>query len=443
MSDSAVDRFRTLLRIPTVSPPLEADTDWASFQRFREALADLYPSLHANLEHELVAEHSILFRWKGASSEQPSVLMAHYDVVPATDEGWTHPPFSATLTGEGTDDATIWSRGAIDDKGALVTLLEAAEKLSVDGFVPKHDIYLSFGHNEEVQGSGAQAIAKLFTERGVTPAFVLDEGGAVVEGVFPGVEKPIAVVGVSEKGIMNVRLTVRQQGGHASTPPDMTATARLARAIDRLRRNQFPAKLTATNVAMVSILGAEATGPLAYAAKYPTAAKSLLPQVFARMSDETRAMVRTTMAVTQLEGSLAANALAESAKAIVNVRIAVGSSVAESIRHLTKAIHDPLVSITIDEANEPSRTSPHDGPAWEHLAASIRDTFDNTIVTPYIMLGASDARHFAKLSAHVYRFSPFDLTTDERGALHAVDERIRVSSYLRGISFYERLVAGL
>jgi len=440
----SIDRFRRLVRIPTVSRIDEAQTDWGQFDAFIAALPELYPATHAALEREIVGGHSMLYRWAGREDGPPTVLMAHYDVVPATDEGWTCPPFSAEVVDDGDGDV-IWGRGTLDDKGALVSILEAVETRAAAGFRPRHDVYLSFGHNEETTGAGAIAIVETLEARGVRPALVLDEGGAVVEGVFPGVSKPAAVIGVSEKGITTVALTVDQQGGHASTPPRLTATARLARAIVRLNARPFPARFSPTNVEMLRTVGAHATGPMRWALGNLWLTGPLMLRVFTRLSDETRAMVRTTQAVTQLSGSQAANALAERAEAMVNVRIAVGSSVEETERHIRSAIADPAVRVEALLPSEPSPVSPTTGAAWELLSRSVRQTFgeDEVIVTPYVMLGASDSRHFTRISDHVYRFSPFEMSGEERGTLHAMNERIRVESWLRGVRFYTTLVGEL
>lgn len=440
--DAALERFRTLLRIPTMSRNAVEETDWVAFDEFVETLPTLYPLLHTRLEREMFG-HALLYRWRGrAADAPPAVLMAHYDVVPATADGWEHPPFAAELTGRG-EERLLWSRGTLDDKGALVAILEAVEALVADGFAPENDVYLSFGHDEETVGSGARAIVAALHERGIRPAIVVDEGGAVIEKVFPGVHKPIAVVGVSEKGITTVRLTVEQQGGHASTPPRMTATVRLARAITRLNAHPFPARLTETNLRMVETLGGHASGPLRFVFTRARRLQPLLRAVFARLGDETRAIVRTTTAVTQLRGSLAANALPETAEAVVNVRIAVGSSVAETLDHLSTAVHDPVVRIEAVDANEPSPVSPTSGPQWERVAAAIGAVHPDAVATPYIMLGASDGRHFTTISDAVYRFTPFEMSSEERGTLHAKNERIRVATWLRGIRFYETLLRSL
>lgn len=443
--EAALERFRTLLRIPTMSRNAVAETDWAAFDEFTAALPTLYPLVHSALEREQHGDggHALLYRWRGRDgAAEPAVLLAHYDVVPATPEGWEHPPFGAELTGHG-KQRLLWARGTLDDKGAVVAILEAVEALLADGFTPERDVYLSFGHDEETVGSGAQAIVASLRERGVRPAIVVDEGGAVIEGIFPGVHKPIAVVGVSEKGITSVRLTVEQQGGHASTPPRTTATVRLARAITRLNAHPFPARLTETNLQMVETLGAHASGPLRFVFTRARRLQPVLRAVFARLGDETRAIVRTTTAVTQLRGSLAANALPETAEAVVNVRIAVGSSVAETMDHLRNAVHDRQVRIEAVDANEPSPVSPTSGPQWERVAAAIGAVHPTAVVTPYIMLGASDSRHFTTISDAVYRFTPFEMSAEERGTLHARNERIRVGTWLRGIRFYEALLQSL
>jgi carboxypeptidase PM20D1 len=442
MTDDAVTRLQALVRLPTISRLDPAGTDWAPFDEFVALLPRLYPAVHQALDREFVGGHSMLYRWKGRGGGTPMVLMAHYDVVAASADGWTHPPFSAELVGEGADQL-IWGRGTLDDKGSLVAVLEGVEAQILAGHTPENDVYLSFGHDEETEGSGARAIVELLESRGVRPGLVIDEGGAVVENIFPGVSDPIAVVGVSEKGILSLKLTVDQHGGHASTPPKVTATVRLARAIVRLNRRPFRAGFSAPTEEMIRTLGAHATGALRFVFTRLSLTKPLLLPLFRRLSDETAAMIRTTQAVTELRGSQAANALAERAEATVNIRVAIDSSVAEAVEHVRRAIRDPLVAISVLHPNEPSPVSPTSGPAWELVKSTIEATFPGTIVTPYVMMAASDSRHYARISDHVYRFSPFEMSTEERGTLHAMNERMHVATFLRGVEFYTRLVAQL
>ena len=434
-----VERFRALLRIPTISR-LDTDlVDWQQFDRFVTLLPQLYPGVHSSLTREIVADHSLLYRWPGRSADAPTVLLAHYDVVAASDERWEHPPFAAELVGEG-DATELWARGALDDKGAVVSILEAVERCVADGFVPANDIYLSFGHDEETVGSGALAIVQLLESRGIRPALVVDEGGAVVEDIFPGVSDQLAVVGVSEKGITSVELSVLQDGGHASTPPKLSATARLARAIVRLNASPFRARFSPTNLEMIRTVGARARQPYRFLFTQQWLTRGILLAVFSRLGDETRAMVRTTAVVTRLSGSDAENALAEKATATVNMRVAVGSTVAASVDHLRRAIRDDRVRVTALHPSEPSPISPTTGPQWDVVHDAILAVYPDVVVTPYIQLGASDSRHFTRICDAVYRFTPFEMSLGERGTLHAVNERIRVATWLRGIDFYAALI---
>ncbi|HEX4401336.1 MAG TPA: M20/M25/M40 family metallo-hydrolase [Galbitalea sp.] len=437
-----VERFRAMLQLPTISRVDTGMTEWQHFDRFVTLLPQLYPGVHKLLTREIVADHSLLYRWAGRSADAPTILLAHYDVVAASDERWEHPPFVAELV-ETPGGTELWARGALDDKGALASILEAVERAVIDGFVPANDIYLSFGHDEETLGTGNRAIVDLLASRDIRPTLVVDEGGAVVEDIFPGVTGPIAVVGVSEKGITSVELSVIQDGGHASTPPWLSATARLARAIVRLNASPFRARFSRTNLEMIRTVGAHARQPYKWLFTNQWLTRGILLALFSRLGDETRAMVRTTAVVTKLSGSDAENALAEKAAAIVNMRVAVGSTVADSVNHIRRSIRDDRVTVTVRNPSEPSPISPTTGPQWDAVRGAIEATFPGVIVTPYIQLGASDSRHYTAICDAVYRFTPFEMSRAERGTLHAVGERIHVATWLRGIEFYATLIRAL
>ncbi|MBX3098043.1 MAG: M20/M25/M40 family metallo-hydrolase [Salinibacterium sp.] len=439
---SALTRFQTLLRIPTISYADESLIDWTQFDSFIATIAELYPLVHSRLEREIVAGHTVLFRWPGRGASEPSLLMAHYDVVPATDLGWTHPPFAADVTGTGADEV-IWGRGTLDNKGAVTGILEAVERQLATELVPAQDVYLVFTHNEESAGDAAPAVVDLLESRGIRPAFVLDEGGAVVEGVFPAVTAPVAVVGVSEKGQADFRLIVEEQGGHASTPPKVTATVRLAKAIVRINEHPFPARFSVTALDMFRTLGDHASGVIGWAFRNIGLTRFALLPVAARSGNELNAMVRTTQAVTILTAGQAPNALAERAEANINVRIAVGMSMARVLKHLTRSINDEKVRIELVHGTEAPPVSLLSGIGWEVLRATVESTYPGTVVTPYVQNGATDSRHFTRISRGVYRFTPFEVSKDERDALHAKNERLHVATFLRGIEFYAALIAAL
>jgi len=448
----ALERLRALVRIPTMSRPTSGPgprSDRDAFEQFIAELPVLYPRVHEVLTRERHgtdpeggAAYSLLYRWSGsdpAGASTPTVLMAHYDVVVATDDGWQHPAFSAEVL-EVDGEQVVWGRGAIDNKGSLVALLEAVDRLLEAGFTPRHDVLLVFGHDEEVAGTGAQAIVAALQERGIRPSLVVDEGGAIVRDVFPGLDEPAALIGVTEKGITTLTLRVDQKGGHASSPPPFAATERLARAILRLNASPARARLDPTMRAMIRTLGARATQPFRFVFRHVDAFAPLLLRVLLRRGAETTALLRTTRAVTELRAGHAANALPEHAEATVNMRIAPWSSVAEAVDEVRHAIRDDEVHIEVLLPSEPAPVSDASGPAWDDLVAAIDERVPGLLVSPYVMMQASDSRFFTAISDHVYRFAPFRLSAAERSCLHAKNERIRVSSFLEGIELYAALM---
>lgn len=437
---AAVLRFQELLRIPTVSRADESEIDPVPFDDFLAALVRLYPRTHEVLEREVIAGHSLLYRWPGATPGDPLVLMAHLDVVPVVEAEWRHAPFAAEIVGAG-EDAEIHARGAIDDKGSLVAILEAVEQLVAEEFTPACEVYLSFGHNEETAGDGAQEIVRVLRARGVRPALVLDEGGAVVDGVVPGVPVATAMVGVAERGVMTVHLTAREAGGHASTPPALPATVRLARAIDRVHRHPFPTRIAPPVRALFATLAPHAPQPLRWVFGHLGLTGPLLAAVCARLGPEMNALVRTTAVATELSGAPGENVLATTARASLNIRLLTGDTVASATAHVRRAVGDSAIEVEVRHRSDPSPVSPWRGEPWQRIETAVAGALgDEIVTTPYIQLGASDSRWFAPISSHVYRFTPFHLTRFERDALHSHNERIRVAVWLRGIGFYRALI---
>jgi carboxypeptidase PM20D1 len=402
-------------------------------------LPEFYPETHRRLERTIIDGHSMLYRWKGSGAgggeARPLVLMAHYDVVPANDEGWERPAFSGDI-----HDGKVWGRGSIDTKCTLVCAFEAVESLLSQGFAPRCDVYLSFGHDEEVGGNGAPSIVSHLEASGVSPGLVLDEGGAVVRGVFPGVSKPLAMVGVAEKGVADLELLVRSPGGHSSTPTRRGASWRLARAIIRLESRPFPARFPQATRVMFSHLAPHASFGLRLVLANLWLFEPLLLFAFGRLGGELNAICRTTTAVTMLEGSKAMNILPTEARAVVNVRLATGQTQAGAFDRIRKVLHDDLVEMRTLLPGEPSPVSGLSGPSIDVLSATILEVFPQAIVAPYVVLGGTDARHFSRISPTVYRFSPFELSKAERASMHAVNEAIPVASLAKGVEFYQRLI---
>ena len=447
---TAAPKLSRLIGYQTVSAQEPQHISIEEFDGFINALPELFPLVHQRLFLERVNGHGLLYRWQGSQAHEagndddgsvpaPVVLMAHYDVVPVEDPAsWRHPPFSGTVA-----EGRIWGRGTLDDKGSLTAIMEAVEQLLAEDFIPGRDVYLSFGNNEETAGDTACAAAALLESRNIRPWLVLDEGGAVAAQAFPFVDRPVAVVGVSEKGILDVELSTEDAGGHASTPHRRGATARLARAITRLDAKSLPAVLPEPTVEMIGRLASSARFPARLIFGNLRIFRRPLTKVLARMGGEPGALTRTTVAITQLQGSKASNVIASRATANANIRVAVGETVAGTVKRLERIIGDPSVSLRVVEGNEPSPVSATDNAQFALLEQTITAVFTDAVTAPYIMLGGTDSRRFTDICDAVYRFAPFRMDRQDRATIHADNESLGIETFGEGILFYTRLLRGL
>lgn len=446
-------RLAALIRLRTVSAwhaePDRADVAEA-FAAFPDLLERLYPLLHRRLERELVDGTGLLFRWRGASPLDPLVLMAHGDVVPApeteeewTAAGWGADPFAGaeeTVAGA----PAVRGRGALDDKGALVAVAEAVENLLAAGHAPAHDIWLVFGGDEEVGGRNAAAISDLLRERlqahGTEPWLVLDEGGAVVPAPLSFVEATCAMIGLAEKGQAQLRLTATGAGGHASRPPSGTPIPRLARALRRVERRPFPARMNGTTAAMLAALGPLASSAARRVLPWVTRSRTVAARALGAMGGEAAAMVRTTVAQTRLAAGSADNVLPSTASAVLDCRIDPGHTVQEVVAEITRRVADPNLDIELVHGQDPSPESPADGDRFATLSAALGASWPGVVPVPYLLMAATDSRHFHAWCRHVYRFAPLRMDQVQRASIHGENEWVSVQSLERGERFHRELI---
>jgi carboxypeptidase PM20D1 len=432
----AVQRLQALIRIQTVSYPDLERVDTAAFDAFVEELARQFPLVHERLELTRVHTHGLLFRWAGAKEDRPVVLMAHLDVVPV-EGSWQHDAFSGAVA-----DGQVWGRGTLDDKGCLVAICEAVETLLERGVTPAQDIWLSFGCDEEVYGVAARKAVEELHRRGIAPWVVVDEGGAVTHEAFPGVATPVACVGVTEKGVVSLRLRVEGRGGHASTPERFGPTTRLARAITRLHRSPMPVNLPAPTIELFRQLAPHSPAYLRPLLANAGRLAPVLARALGVLGPEAAATARTTVAVTTLSGSPALNVIAQTATAGVNIRVMPGEDSDQVVEHVREALADDRVEIDVVERQEPSPISPYgpDEPAFRLLVETSAEVFPDAVTAPYVMMGATDSSAFTAICERVYRFAPFRMSKAQREAIHSYDERIGIDDFLDGVRWYQRLI---
>ena len=433
--DAAVSALQKLVQCKTISYNDHSLEDKAEFRKLIDMLPDLYPAVFATCTFQELPDWGLLLRWEGKAHDAPSVMMAHFDVVPVVEEMWEKPPFAGIL-----EDGVLWGRGTLDTKVTMNGALSAANALIAQGFQPENDVYFAFSGGEEVNGLGAVNIVKYFQAGGITPAMVVDEGGAVVENVFPGVKQPCAMIGIAEKGLMNVRYTVRSGGGHASAPLPKSPVTDLAKACRKVVERPFQMHLTKPVAEMFDTLGRHSSFVYKLIFSNLWCFKPVLNRICVSSGGEMNALVRTTTAFTQMEGSTARNVIPAKASMVSNMRLNPQDTVASATEYLKKTVADDSVEIEVLESFEPSRISQTDCDGYRKVASAVSNTWRGCITTPYLMVQCSDSRHYGIISDKVYRFSAMDLTKEERGSIHGNNERIRVEALHRSVEFYIRLL---
>ena len=433
--DAAVDALAQLVRCKTVSYNDHSLEDDGEFEKLISLLPTLYPRVFEVCSMDRLPDRGLLVRWPGKEAGDPAVLMAHYDVVPVNEDNWEKPPFAGII-----EDGILWGRGTLDTKVTFNGIFSAANYLIGQGFQPEKDIYFAFSGGEEVNGKGAPNIVQYFLDHQIQPAIVVDEGGAVVENVFPGVKLPCGLIGIAEKGMMNAQYRTVSAGGHASAPKPHTPVGVLSAACKRVEDHPFKAHIEGPAAQMFDTLGRHST--LLYRIIFANMwCFGWVIDLLGRTSGgEMNALVRTTVAFTQMEGSSARNVIPPEAKMVSNMRLNPADSVASALEYLKKTVNNPNVEITALESFEPSPVSETDCPAWNKVASAVAETWRGCIVSPYLMVQCSDSRHYGKLSNHVYRFSAMDLTAEERGTIHGNNERIRLDTVCKAVEFYIRLM---
>ena len=426
------------VRLRTVSHQDAARNDWAEWDRLHAWLGATYPAAHAAMTREVVAGHTLVYRWPGTDpARRPIILMAHHDVVPVTpgtEADWRHAPFEGVI-----DDGAVWGRGSVDNKGSLVALFEAIEALAAGGFVPAATVIVVSGHDEEAGGGGAAAAAALLESRGVEAEFVLDEGLAVVAD-FPLLGRPVALVGVAEKGYATLEVTAPAAGGHSSAPPPETGVETLARAVLAITSRPYPLRFDGPGADMVRALAPEAGALVRMAVANEWLFAPLLTRQIAA-TPAGAASLHTTIAPTMLRGSPRENVLPQDAAAWINYRIAPGQTSDEILARAREATRH--IDVRLEWTRPPSEPPPVSSTSsrgWRWIAAAAARGGELP-VAPGLVTATTDSRSMTAVSRDIYRFQPIVASMREFEMIHGTNEHLTLDNLARMTSFYTRLIA--
>lgn len=436
--EKVIANFSKAIQIATISRDYPAPVLPEPFLAFHQHLQDSFPKVHQLAERKIINEYSLIYKFQGSDSTlKPALLMGHMDVVPVdqeTKDKWTHDAFAGVV-----DKDNIWGRGALDDKATVMALMEAMELSLKEGKKPKRTLYFAFGHDEEIGGSqGAKKVAEYFVQQGINFEFVLDEGGAILKGYIENVPQSVGIIGIAEKGFMNIRLIAERPGGHSSMPPENTGPGILAAAIVALEQNKFPATLRYTNLTF------DAIGSYAdFTSKFVMANQWLTAPLIEKklLSDQSKAAgLRTTTAVTMMKGSSKSNILPTKASVVVNFRILPGETWETVLAKVKSIINDERVGYEVFMNNNPSKVSSTDSKGYKWISQTLREFEPDTLVAPYLVMAGTDSKYFYSLTDSVYRFLMIKLTPDVQKTIHGIDEHIKIDDYVEGIQYFHELI---
>jgi len=443
-SIKAVKHLSKSITYKTISfedPSLIDSTEFLSFNQF---LRDSYPLTFSSLEERNFSKYSMLLKWNGGQNfeSNPILLMAHSDVVPIENsDDWIEPPFSGLIK-----DNYIIGRGAIDDKSSLISILEAIEYLLSKNFIPSRDIYISIGHDEENTGKDGNAIiSKTLKNEGVYFDMILDEGSIVSDGIVKGIDLPIAMIGIAEKGYASFELICNYKAGHSSMPGDITTIGKLAKAINRLQVKPMNSKIIKPIKYFFEFLGPEMSFQDRFFLSNMSFFKSTITSKL-KESPVTSAMISTTMAPTIISGGFKSNALPETSRAVINCRIRQGNSVEKVRKHIIKTINDSDIVVKIlqdDFISQPSKVSSIISSEFDIIHKTIKQIFNEVVVAPGLVVATTDSRHYEDISKNIYRFMPLVLNEDDISMIHGKNEKISKDSFLKMIQFYIQFIENI
>lgn len=440
-NEKAVTSLQTLVQCKTISNKNRELEDESEFDKLKSCLKSLYPHVFANTEYTELGDRELLFFLKGTddSLTEPVVLMAHFDVVPVNESNWNKEPFAGIR-----ENGTLYGRGTIDTKCSLNGALRAVEEILINGEKPKRSIYFAFSGEEEIFGPSAKLAVDYFKENNITPYFVLDEGGAVIENVFPGVSKPCGMIGIAEKGQSVVEFHLKSGGGHASHPKPHTNVGILAKLAVKIEKINRKAIFLPPIKEMFNILGRESTFVYRMIFANLWIFGPVLKLLSKKSGGQMNAIMRTTTALTQMEGSKANNVIPSEAMIALNMRTLPTETAEENIEKLTKLASKYDVTTVVGSSWNPSSLSRLDADGYEIIRRTIKSTFGNDVlVSPYLMTACADARFWNEISDRVYRFTPAHISSEQMNMIHGDNENLTDNQIAEVVEFYYRLIKSL
>ncbi|CAM9246332.1 unnamed protein product [Chrysoparadoxa australica] len=429
------------VRFKTVSKPNGGGVeDPEAFQGFRTWLEETYPLSFAACEVETIATHSMLWCCKGWDDAlKPVLFEGHYDVVPVepgTESSWPYPPYHGVIA-----NGSVHGRGSLDDKGAVIAMFEALEMLLKQGFSPQRTVYFALGHDEEVGGTGAIALANLLHSRGVKLDYAVGEGGTRFENPYAafGGPKYLAMIGIAEKIFVSLTFRTNSEAdGHSSAPPPPgeQSILKVCHAMEAVAAARQRARLTPAVAMEMQAVGDLVRVRLLKWLLRSRLGRFLLSKSYNRQPGR-QPLVRTTVAATLIHSGIRVNIMPRIAEGTVNCRLLPGEDPARFVSWASGIArrHGTCLSARIaDGPVAPLQPSCTDTEGYRSVKRAL-ETLPDTAAVPGLTTGTVDIRHFSLLTPHLYRIRPFTYET-----AHASGELLPIAALEGCIRMFAQLI---
>lgn len=431
--ENYVEKLTKMLRCRTIYSEGES----AEFDEFYDTLKDNFPNLYSKGEC-LNLDGCLVYKVAG-SGDKNILLMSHHDVVAAGDN-WQYPPFEAELHG-----GKIYARGAIDTKTPLFAELQALEQLLEEGVEFAPNVYVASSNNEEVSGEGIFHALEYFKQNGIHFEFILDEGGAIVEKMLPGVQQQCAMIAVHEKGRHAYTCTAKKDtakdGGHAGlTCKTDNPIVRMSKFIDEIERTKWTTKLYPE--VKQTFLSAAPYMPfgLRMIFKNINLLQKPLIKIMPKISPQVGAMLGTTVSFTQINSSSTnSNIQSKEVTATAFFRCVREEDLQRDVQKFT-AIADKY-GITVQQTlADFCPPTDFDGEAYKYVKSTVSKVFPDVVVAPFLLTAGTDARRLYEVSDNILRFAPIALSSEQFATVHSDNENIDAESVTKAVDFYVELI---
>ena len=417
----------------TISSRFEPDR--TKFYEFHEILEELFPNVHATCEKH-VFNGSLLFKWPGKGTHKPILFMSHHDVVEANGT-WEHGAFSGDIDEKG----RVWGRGTVDTKASLFCEFTAVEELIKEGYVPECDVYIASSCTEEWSGEGAPSTVEYLKQQGVKLAYLMDEGGMIIEEPVGGVKGTYGMVGVLEKGYGDVKFIAKGKGGHASAPGKNTPLVRLSKFItDVEKKSPFKRKFSPTVKEMFRRMAPNMNFGMKVIFANMWLFEGLLLKLLPSISSAAGAMLQTTLAFTMAKGADGLNVLPQEAWVTGNMRFIPHQDDEESIALISEIAKKYDIETEVIYKDAPCPVVDFNSDAFHMVEEVAAEVYPGVGICPYVMTGGTDAKYYRDLSDNCLRFAPLYIDGQQYGSIHGLNENIYQGALPMGVDFYKMMI---